>query len=166
MKLLLGAVGSKNRPAPSPSLARVAARCMCGLLSALHHFNYSADLMQAMVPLMVHQDPQLRQSGCGAIREVLVHDTEGKVAVAAVQLVSLATAMPCPTSTHQHTYTCVASIVSYPNVASVVLVLDTEGEVAIAAVQLVSLSHCHALPHKRHCKHSVVSPCHQWCAAL
>ena len=89
LKLLLTAVGSKARPAQSPSQARVAARCMCGLLSALHHFNYSSDLLQAVVPLMVHQDEQLRKTSCEAIQEVLVHDAEGKVAVAAVQLVSL-----------------------------------------------------------------------------
>lgn len=89
LKLLLQAIGSKFNPPKSPAQARVAARCMCGMLSALHHFNYSSDLLQAVVPLMVSQDAQLRQLSCAAIREVLVNDEEGKVAVEAVQLVRL-----------------------------------------------------------------------------
>ena len=87
LKLLLQAIGSKSHPAKSTAQARVAARCMCGMLSALHHFNYSSDLLQAVVPLMVSQAAQLRQLSCAAIREVLVNDEEGKVAVEAVQLV-------------------------------------------------------------------------------
>ena len=57
------------------------------MLSTLHHFNYAADLLQAVVPLMVSKDDQLRQLSCEAIREVLMNDEEGKVAVEAVQLV-------------------------------------------------------------------------------
>lgn len=88
LKLLLSILSGKHKPAQPASHMRVAARCMCGLLSALHHFNYSTDLLQAVVPLMVHQDSQLRAVACEAVQDVLVHDTEGKVAVAAVQLVS------------------------------------------------------------------------------
>ena len=57
------------------------------MLSALHHFNYATDLLQAVVPLMVSKDAQLRQLSCDAIKEVLMNDEEGKVAVEAVQLV-------------------------------------------------------------------------------
>ena len=88
LKLLLQALDSKASSATSSAQARVAARCMCGMLSALHHFNYSTDLLQAVVPLMIHKDDQLRQLSCDAVREVLVNDEEGKVAVEAVQLVS------------------------------------------------------------------------------
>ena len=84
---MLQAIGSNSNPARKPAQARVAARCMCGMLSALHHFNYSTDLLQAVVPLMANKDDQLRQLSCDAIREVLVNDEEGKVAVEAVQLV-------------------------------------------------------------------------------
>ena len=90
LKLLLRAIGSsKGKPAKSPAEARVAARCMCGMMSTLHHFNYAADLLQAVVPLMVSKDAQLRQLSCDAIKEVLMTDEEGKVAVEAVQLVGL-----------------------------------------------------------------------------
>ncbi|KAA6426215.1 MAG: hypothetical protein FRX49_04067, partial [Trebouxia sp. A1-2] len=88
LKLLLQAIGSKSNPAKNPAQARVAARCMCGMLSALHHFNYSTDLLQAVVPLMANKDDQLRQLSCDAIKEVLVNDEEGKVAVESVQLVA------------------------------------------------------------------------------
>ena len=67
---------------------------MCGMLSTLHHFNYAADLLQAVVPLMVSKDAQLRQLSCEAIREVLMNDEEGKVAVEAVQLVGFGLSYP------------------------------------------------------------------------
>ena len=67
---------------------------MCGMLSSLHHFNYAADLLQAVVPLMVSKDDQLRELSCGAIREVLMNDEEGKVAVEAVQLVGFQRTWP------------------------------------------------------------------------
>lgn len=97
LKLLLHAIGSsKGKSAKSPAEARVAARCMCAMLSTLHHFNYAADLLQAVVPLMVSGDHQLRQLSCEAIREVLMNDEEGKVAVEAVQLVGLASCTLAP----------------------------------------------------------------------
>ena len=97
LKLLLPVIGSNAKPAQSSTEARVAARCMCGLLTALHHFNYAADLLQAVVPLMVSKDAQLRQLSFDAIREVLMNDEEGKVAVEAVQLVRL---LLCRHATH------------------------------------------------------------------
>lgn len=87
LKLLLQAIGSKSKAPKSTTEARVAARCMCGMLSSLHHFNYAPDLLQAVVPLMVSKDAHLRQLSCEAIKEVLMNDEEGKVAVEAVQLV-------------------------------------------------------------------------------
>ena len=88
LKLLLQAIGAQAGSATPSATSKVAARCMCGMLSALHHFNYSSDLLQAVVPLMTHKDEQLRQLSCEAVRQVLVHDEEGRVAVEAVQLVS------------------------------------------------------------------------------
>ena len=92
LKLLLQAFSNRDSSVKASAHARVAARCMCGMLSALHHFNYSSDLLQAVVPLMVHKDTQLRQLSCNAVKEVLMHDEEGRVAVEAVQLVSCVTA--------------------------------------------------------------------------
>lgn len=136
LKLLLNTVGSKAKPGKANSQTRVAARCMCGLLSALHHFNYSSDLLQAVVPLMVHQDEQLRAVSCEAIEDVLIHDTEGKVAVAAVQLVRLL-------NPKSQTLSCdcvLADVIEGMGQAmDNVLIHVTEGKVAVAAVQLVRL---------------------------
>ena len=99
LKLLLPVTGSNAKSAQSSAEARVAARCMCGLLTALHHFNYAADLLQAVVPLMISKDAQLRQLSCDAVREVLMNDEEGKVAVEAVQLVGLLLCC-CRATTH------------------------------------------------------------------
>lgn len=46
--------------------ARVAARCMGRLLVAAPHFNYTTDLLQALVPVATSRDPELRfvPGGC------------------------------------------------------------------------------------------------------
>ena len=96
LKLLLQAIGGQASSANPSATAKVAARCMCGMLSALHHFNYSSDLLQAVVPLMTHKDEQLRQLSCEAVRQVLMHDEEGRVAVEAVQLVGSSAKLQSP----------------------------------------------------------------------
>ncbi len=40
--------------------ARIAIRCLCGLLACLPHFNYVSDLLQAVVPNMANPDEQIR----------------------------------------------------------------------------------------------------------
>lgn len=39
---------------------RIAVKCMASLLVALPHFNYTSDLLQALVPHMAHKDQQTR----------------------------------------------------------------------------------------------------------
>lgn len=39
---------------------RIAVKCMATLLTALPHFNYTSDLLQALVPHMADRDPQTR----------------------------------------------------------------------------------------------------------
>ncbi|KAL6761314.1 nucleolar complex-associated protein-domain-containing protein [Haematococcus lacustris] len=69
--------------------ARVAVKCMCQLLSCLAHFNYTPDLLQAVVPCMAASDPEVRSQACSAIRSLLAQpETSGKVALEAVQLVA------------------------------------------------------------------------------
>eukprot|EP00803_Ostreobium_quekettii_P010290 evm.model.scf_1207.4 EVM.evm.TU.scf_1207.4 scf_1207:16888-32564(-) len=67
---------------------RVAMTCLCGLLSSLHHFNYTSDLLQAVIPSMADSEPTVRNLCCSAIREVLQGDVAGDVTLEAVQLVS------------------------------------------------------------------------------
>ena len=47
----------------APAHGRIAVKCMSTLLCALPHFNYTSDLLQALVPCMAHGDAQTR---CGA----------------------------------------------------------------------------------------------------
>ncbi len=39
---------------------RIAVKCMATLLTSLPHFNYTSDLLQALVPYMAHRDDQIR----------------------------------------------------------------------------------------------------------
>ena len=55
LKLLLTANRGGKGKASSLGMRRVAARCLCGLLVAVPHFNYAQDLLQAVVPLLANQ---------------------------------------------------------------------------------------------------------------
>lgn len=88
LKQLLAVARDKDRQTSDPGTVRTAVRCMCGLLSALPHFNYTSDLLQAVVPLLVSKDLQIRDLSCSAIRDLLMSDQEGTIACEAVQLVA------------------------------------------------------------------------------
>ncbi|KAK9813219.1 hypothetical protein WJX72_010918 [[Myrmecia] bisecta] len=88
LKQLLAAAAGLKQGGGLAQKARVAVKCMCGLLSALPHFNYTSDLLQALVPLTAHRDVSTRSMCCGAISELLRADREGAIALEAVQLVA------------------------------------------------------------------------------
>jgi nucleolar complex protein 3 len=53
VKQILGAASSGDGGSASrAATARVAVRCICGLLTALPHFNHASDLLQAAVAAM------------------------------------------------------------------------------------------------------------------
>ena len=53
VKQILGAASSNGGGSASrAATARVAVRCICGLLTALPHFNHASDLLQAAVTAM------------------------------------------------------------------------------------------------------------------
>lgn len=60
LKSLLSAAKSGKESKVAKATARVAVRCMCTLLSTAPHFNYTSDLLQALVPNMVQKDEQIR----------------------------------------------------------------------------------------------------------
>ncbi|KAK9865833.1 hypothetical protein WJX84_002937, partial [Apatococcus fuscideae] len=88
LKLLLAA--SRQGKGSPGGLAgpRVAAKCLCGLLVAVPHFNYSQDLLQSVVPLLAHQDEVQQRMAAGALREVLAADMDGSLSLTAVQLIA------------------------------------------------------------------------------
>ncbi|GAX79807.1 hypothetical protein CEUSTIGMA_g7247.t1 [Chlamydomonas eustigma] len=79
-----GAAGSSA----SKNHARIAIKCMCQLLSSIPHFNYTSDLLQAVVPRMTARDQEIRVLCCSAVKQLLTGDVEGGVALEAVQLVA------------------------------------------------------------------------------
>ena len=62
LKLLLAANRAGKTSTGSQGMRRVAAKCLCGLLVAVPHFNYSQDLLQAVVPLLAQQQVFYPQS--------------------------------------------------------------------------------------------------------
>eukprot|EP00887_Chlorella_sp_A99_P004044 scaffold11.g4044.t1 len=55
----------------APATARLAVRCMARLLTGHPNFNYTSDIMQALVPCMAHRDEQIQTLACGAVAELL-----------------------------------------------------------------------------------------------
>jgi nucleolar complex protein 3 len=92
LKSLLAVLNAARSGHATPAHGRVAARCLAGLLVAAPHFNYSSDLLQAVVPNMVNTDEQIREHCCGAValllRSALNSAEAGQAAVEAVQLVA------------------------------------------------------------------------------
>lgn len=68
--------------------ARVAMRCLCHLLCHVSHFNYTSDILRAVVPRTCHVDPGISDLCVSTLREVLRGDVGGRVALEVVQLVA------------------------------------------------------------------------------
>ncbi|MEW5302585.1 MAG: hypothetical protein WDW36_005354 [Sanguina aurantia] len=89
LKQLLETAQCVQKRAGTVQHARVAVRCMCKLLTSLPHFNYTSDLLQAIVPRMASGDVLMRGMACDAMRQLLsLSDVTGSVALEAVQLVA------------------------------------------------------------------------------
>lgn len=92
LRSLLAVLNAARGGHATAAHGRVAARCLAGLLVAAPHFNYSSDLLQAVVPNMVNKDEQIREHCCGAValllRSALSSAEAGQAAVEAVQLVA------------------------------------------------------------------------------
>ncbi|KAK9844945.1 hypothetical protein WJX74_008987 [Apatococcus lobatus] len=120
LKALLAASRPGKATPGGPVGQRVATKCLCGLLVAVPHFNYSQDLLQAIVPLLANQDEAQQRMAAGAVKEVLAGDLEGSLSLTAVQLIAdLVRRKNCMCPPH------VAAILLSVNVGEVTL-LDKE----------------------------------------
>ncbi|EFJ44448.1 hypothetical protein VOLCADRAFT_121316 [Volvox carteri f. nagariensis] len=94
LRSLLDASRCVERGTGTLSHARVAVRCLAGLLTAHPHFNYTSDILQAIVPRMSSSDPEIRSLACEAVRVLLLGGSggdeggAGKAALEAVQLIA------------------------------------------------------------------------------
>ena len=68
--------------------AVVAARCLCELLAALPHFNFTTNVLAAVVRLGLGPDPAIRAEAAAAVRRLLGRDRQGEVSLAAAKLVA------------------------------------------------------------------------------
>ena len=59
--------------------ARVAVRCMGQLAVARPGFNYFRDLLQALVPCMVHGDGEVAGTACQAVQQLLQEDVQVRI---------------------------------------------------------------------------------------
>ncbi|KAK2080529.1 hypothetical protein QBZ16_000382 [Prototheca wickerhamii] len=75
--------------ARDPAGARVAARCLCRSLLAAPHFNYTTDILQAIVPVVAARDPALRAAALGALGDLVAGTSaDGAVVTEAIQLLA------------------------------------------------------------------------------
>ncbi|KAG2451742.1 hypothetical protein HYH02_003522 [Chlamydomonas schloesseri] len=94
LRSLLDAAQCVARRTGTLSHSRVAVRCLSGLLSGLPHFNYTSDILQAVVPRMASGDAETRSMACEAVGQLLSggeggdESGAGRAALEAVQLVA------------------------------------------------------------------------------
>ncbi|GLI63195.1 hypothetical protein VaNZ11_006093 [Volvox africanus] len=94
LRSLLDAAECVQKGTGTLSHSRVALRCLTGLLTAHPHFNYTSDILQAVVPRMASPDPETRSLACEAVRGLLEGEDcgdeggAGRAALEAVQLVA------------------------------------------------------------------------------
>jgi nucleolar complex protein 3 len=65
----------------------VAAKCLCELLTALAHFNFTTNVLAAVIRLGLGPDPATRAMAGQAVRRLLERDQQGDVSLTATKLV-------------------------------------------------------------------------------
>jgi hypothetical protein len=63
---------------------------MCGLLTALPHFNYRTDLLSALVPKASDLEPSVHGAACEALASLFTDDRRGEATLEAAQMVAQA----------------------------------------------------------------------------
>jgi hypothetical protein len=73
-----GPKGSSSSSSKKEAIAtaRIAVRCMGQLAVARPGFNYFRDLLQALVPCMVHGDEEVASTACQAVQQLLQEDVQ------------------------------------------------------------------------------------------
>lgn len=89
VKLLLKVVrGLDSEDSSKIAMALVALHCMNNLLAARTTFNFSSQLLQSIVPVMVHRHTEAAKAARASIRRIIAADTGGDVTLQAVQLIA------------------------------------------------------------------------------
>ncbi|XP_071792862.1 nucleolar complex protein 3 homolog isoform X1 [Asterias amurensis] len=70
------------------SIAEVAARCLCSLMTSLHHFNYRTNIINVVVSLMVDENEEVSNTCCLNIRQLFKIDFFGEAVIDAVRFIS------------------------------------------------------------------------------
>jgi len=65
----------------------VAAKCLCELLTALSHFNFTTSVLTAVIRLGMGPDPLTRTVAGAAVRRLLERDQQGDVSLSATKLI-------------------------------------------------------------------------------
>ncbi|XP_042483089.1 nucleolar complex protein 3 homolog [Macadamia integrifolia] len=73
-----------------PSFQHVAVRCICALLDAVPHFNFSDNLLAAVIKNISSPDDVVRKLCCGTIKSLFANEGKhgGEATVEAVQLIA------------------------------------------------------------------------------
>ncbi|XP_038070833.1 nucleolar complex protein 3 homolog [Patiria miniata] len=70
------------------SLAEVAARCLCSLMTSLHHFNYRTNIINVVVSLMTSEHEEICNTCCLNVRTLFKTDHVGEAVLDAVRFIS------------------------------------------------------------------------------
>lgn len=83
--------GKKSKKASTSSTSdpsgAVAAKCLCELLTALPHFNFTTNLLAAVIRLGLGPDAATRAMAAQAVRRLLERDRQGDVSLTATKLI-------------------------------------------------------------------------------
>ena len=89
LKILLQAINLSKAGQAPPQHGRVAIRCLCGLLTAVPHFNYTTDILQVIIPNCAAKDEKTKSMCVETLRDLLANEkTEGRVIKETVQLIA------------------------------------------------------------------------------
>ncbi|XP_022110470.1 nucleolar complex protein 3 homolog isoform X2 [Acanthaster planci] len=70
------------------SLSEVAVRCLCTLMTSLHHFNYRTNIINVVVSLLTSENEEICNTCCLNIRQLFKTDHLGEAVLDAVRFIS------------------------------------------------------------------------------
>ncbi|KAK2703683.1 hypothetical protein QYM36_017977 [Artemia franciscana] len=69
-------------------LGLLSLKCMCDLLVRLPHFNFSKNIIHAIVPFALYKKPEPRVTVCTALKQLFKEDLKGEISLEAVKQVN------------------------------------------------------------------------------
>lgn len=78
----------KNRDQTRKRVGLFAIKCLSDLLIAMPHFNFSKNIVHALIPLTIHKQDDIRFLVCDAFKKLFKEDKRGEISLHAVRQVN------------------------------------------------------------------------------